>query len=69
MRPGAGTKSKVSFVAAGDEMDTGIRELSDGIRTVTITCVKITFWSRIVIIFLPFNLNMRFGAKISVSLG
>ena len=36
MRPGAGTKSKVSFVAAGDEMDTGIRELSDGIRTVTL---------------------------------
>ncbi|WAQ96750.1 PK1L2-like protein [Mya arenaria] len=32
MRPGAGTRSKVCFVVAGEEMDTGVRELSDGIR-------------------------------------
>ena len=34
MRPGAGTKSKVAFVLSGDEMDTGVRELTDGIRQV-----------------------------------
>ena len=34
IRPGAGTKSKVAFVVSGDEMDSGVRELSDGIRKV-----------------------------------
>lgn len=34
MRPGAGTKSKVCLVVTGDEMDTGVRELNDGVRKV-----------------------------------
>lgn len=29
MRRGAGTKSKISFVLAGDSFDTGVRELID----------------------------------------
>ncbi|KAL4240289.1 polycystic kidney disease protein 1-like [Mactra antiquata] len=32
MRPGAGTRSRVSMVIAGEEMDTGVRELADGVR-------------------------------------
>ena len=37
IRPGAGTRSRVGFVLAGEEMDTGVRELSDGVRKVGIT--------------------------------
>ncbi|KAL3877870.1 hypothetical protein ACJMK2_035514 [Sinanodonta woodiana] len=32
LRPGAGTKSRIAFVLAGDLADTGVRELSDGVR-------------------------------------
>ncbi|XP_045211050.2 uncharacterized protein LOC123562481 [Mercenaria mercenaria] len=32
MRAGAGTRSRVSFVVGGNEVDTGIRGLSDGVR-------------------------------------
>ena len=35
MRPEAGTKSKVAFVLGGEECDTGIRVLDDGIRRVS----------------------------------
>lgn len=45
MRPGAGTRSRVSIVIAGEEMDTGVRELSDGVREV-----------RKLILFIPFCL-------------
>lgn len=34
IRPGAGTRSKVSLVISGDEMDSGVRELTDGVRKV-----------------------------------
>jgi len=34
MRPSSGTRSKISFVLTGDEMDTGVRELNDGVRKV-----------------------------------
>ena len=34
MRPNAGTKSRIGMVIAGEEMDTGIRELYDGVRKV-----------------------------------
>lgn len=37
MRRGAGTNSLIHFVLAGDEMDTGVRVLSDGIREVMIS--------------------------------
>ncbi|XP_060576637.1 uncharacterized protein LOC132733957 isoform X2 [Ruditapes philippinarum] len=32
MRPGAGTKSRICMVICGEEMDTGVRELYDGVR-------------------------------------
>lgn len=34
MRKGAGTLSNVNFILSGDESDTGIRTLSDGVRKV-----------------------------------
>ncbi|CAH1773828.1 unnamed protein product [Owenia fusiformis] len=33
MRRGAGTKSKISFILAGQDEDTGVRQLDDGLRT------------------------------------
>ncbi|XP_061175577.1 uncharacterized protein LOC133184503 [Saccostrea echinata] len=33
MRRGAGTKSRVGFIVAGEDGDTGVRELFDGVRT------------------------------------
>lgn len=35
MRRGAGTKSRVGFIVAGEEGDTGVRELYDGVRLVS----------------------------------
>ena len=34
MRRGAGTKSKIGFIVAGEEYDSGVRELHDGVRDV-----------------------------------
>ena len=34
MRKGAGTLSNVNFILSGDEADTGIRSLKDGVRKV-----------------------------------
>lgn len=36
MRRGAGTRSRVGFIVAGEDDDTGVRELYDGVRTVQI---------------------------------
>ncbi|XP_076073747.1 uncharacterized protein LOC143045258 [Mytilus galloprovincialis] len=33
MRRGAGTKSRIGFIVCGEDGDTGIRELSDGVRS------------------------------------
>uniref|UniRef100_A0A8W8K4X6 PLAT domain-containing protein n=1 Tax=Magallana gigas TaxID=29159 RepID=A0A8W8K4X6_MAGGI len=33
MRRGAGTRSRVGFIVAGEDDDTGVRELYDGVRT------------------------------------
>ena len=35
MRRGAGTKSRIGFIVCGEDGDTGIRELSDGVRSVS----------------------------------
>jgi hypothetical protein len=40
MRRGAGTKSRVGFIVAGEEGDTGVRELYDGVRLVSVPFVE-----------------------------
>lgn len=40
MRRGAGTKSNVNFVLVGNEEDSGIRVLSDGIKEVCLICIQ-----------------------------
>ena len=39
MRAGAGTRSRVCFVIGGEEVDTGIRVLSDGVRKVRFSII------------------------------
>ena len=36
MKRGAGTKSRIGFIVHGKDEDTGIRELSDGLRSVSL---------------------------------
>lgn len=44
MRRGAGTKSNVNFVLVGNEEDSGIRILSDGIKEVCLICIQYSFF-------------------------
>ena len=39
LRPGSGTKSNVSFILGGEDHDSGIRLLSDGVSEVTLIYV------------------------------
>jgi hypothetical protein len=53
LRPGSGTKSNVSFILGGEDHDSGIRLLSDGVSEVTliyaISCkVKLLYMFRVV---------------------
>jgi polycystin 1L2 len=52
MRKGAGTLSNVNFVVSGDEADTGIRSLSDGIRKVYVQVIYIINDSQIPVIII-----------------
>lgn len=52
MRRGAGTKSNVNFVLVGNEEDSGIRILSDGIKEVCLICIQYSFFLK-----MPFILS------------
>ena len=55
MRRGAGTNSNVGFILAGNEDDSGIRNLSDGIKQV------------ILILFFRTSLNWFFGISSEIN--
>lgn len=50
MRRGAGTKSKISFVLAGDSFDTGVRELMDE-KEIKVSIIIWTYYSYLWLIF------------------